>query len=444
VTTVGEPRVASTDTPAPVLRPTRSRTLRPTRATWPLWGITAGMPAMFLLGFHGLIWPLVGVVLLVRVLTSRKTVFPWSTVPLVIFVLWTPLSMSATKFSSLPVFVYRWSLFAGCLAILVWIVNLDDDVLPTTRIVDWMAALWICTIAFGYIAQLAPHLDTPSLTSIVLGPVGKISFVARISDYHLADINEFLTSSYARPAAPWSAANSWGAAVGILTPFFVRSWLVEAKGRRRTTGIVLLLASALPIILSANRGLWIALGFSMVYFAARKGLRGKFGALAVMLIMVGLVAVALVVTPAGQLVMNRINGSTDSNTARSELYVDAWKGALDSPLVGNGVPRPTTYYKNSPPVGTHGLIWYLMFIHGFVGMGLFLSWLGIETVRSGKVRTTSAWWAHLALVISVVEVPYYGLLPHVMLMGVAAGVAHREARQATGLQALADASPAAP
>ena len=272
-------------------------------------------------------------------------------------------------------------MLAGCLAILVWIVNLDEKTLPTGRITDWMAALWITTIAFGYIAQLAPHLDTPSLTSILLGPVGKISFVARISDYHLADINEFLTSSYARPAAPWSAANSWGAAVGILTPFFVQSWLVEAKGRRRTVGIVLLLASALPIILSANRGLWIALGFSMVYFAARKGLRGKFGALAVMVIMVAMVAVALVVTPAGQLVMNRINGSTDSNTARSELYVDAWKGALDSPLVGNGVPRPTNYYKNSPPVGTHGLIWYLMFIHGFVGMFLFLGWLGTVTAK---------------------------------------------------------------
>ena len=104
-----------------------------------------------------------------------------------------------------------------------------------------------------------------------------------------------------------------------------------------------------------------------------------------------LVGILLVVTPAGSLVQDRLGGSGDSNQARSELYTDAWKGAVDSPLVGNGVPRATNYYDNSPPVGTHGLLWYLMFIHGFVGLGLFLGWLGIETFLSGMVRTPYFW-----------------------------------------------------
>jgi hypothetical protein len=79
-----------------------------------------------------------------------------------------------------------------------------------------------------------------------------------------------------------------------------------------------------------------------------------------------------------------------------------------------------------PPVGTHGMLWYLMFVHGFVGLALFLTWLGGEVLRSGRVRTTDGWWTHLALVIGLVQVPFYGLLPQVVLFGIAAGLSHRE------------------
>jgi hypothetical protein len=39
------------------------------------------------------------------------------------------------------------------------------------------------------------------------------------------------------------------------------------------------------------------------------------------------------------------------------------------------------------------------------------------------------WWAHLSIVITLVEVPYYGLLPHVIVLGVAVGISHRESRR---------------
>ncbi|CAN5618296.1 hypothetical protein BH10ACT1_BH10ACT1_35830 [soil metagenome] len=421
---------------APVPTPPR-RTLRPDRATWPLWAITAGMPLAFVVGVHGVVWPIVAFVLAGRVLLHRGTRFPWSTVPLVLFVCWIPLSFVMASPDALPIFTYRFSLFLGCLAAVIWVANISEETLPTQRIVDWLAALWICTIAFGYLAQVLPHLDMPSPFSTALGPIGRIDFLARISDWHLADNQDFLDRAFSRPAAPWAAANSWGAAVGILTPFFVRSWLIDVDSRRRRIGLALLAASIIPILTSANRGLWIGLIVGLVYYAARKAMRGRFGALAVLFGAIAMVGVLLVATPAGSLVQDRLGGSGDSNEARSELYVDAWKGAVASPLVGNGVPRETNYYKNSPPVGTHGLLWYLMFIHGFVGLGLFLGWLVIETFRSGMVRTPLGWWAHLSIVITVVEVPYYGLLPHVIVLGLAVGIAHRESRRVASPASLA-------
>lgn len=418
-----------------------ARTLRPTRATWPLWLITAGMPLAYLVGLQGLAWPLVSVVLVARLIVHRGTRIPWSMVPLLIFVCWAPLSFAAAPVSGLPIFTYRWLLFVGCLALGVWIVNIDRRTLSSEQIVDWMAALWIATIAFGYLAQIFSTLDMPSPLSLLLGPIGRVDFVARISDWHLADVDEFSATVFARPAAPWSAANSWGAAVGILTPFFVRSWLVDVDRRRRRKGVLLLVASSVPIVLSANRGLWIGLVLGLVYFTARKALRGRFGALAVLLGAIAVVGTLLVVTPAGSLVQDRISGSGDSDTSRSQLYEDAWQGAQDSPLVGNGVPRTTDYYTNSPPVGTHGLLWYLMFIHGFVGLALFLGWLVIEVFRSGQVRTPLGWWTHLSLVIGLIEVPYYGLLPHVMLLGIAVGLSHRERSESEA--SLATVTPAA-
>jgi hypothetical protein len=405
------------------------RTLRPTRADWPLWIVTAGLPVSFAFGFHGLAWPFVAAVLTVRLLAHRGTRVPWTAVPLVVFVGWSLLSGSMISPDGLPIFAYRWLLFLGCLAALLWVVNIGEAALPTGRIVDWLAALWVVSVAFGYLAQVLPNLDMASPVSTLLGPVGRIDFIARISDWNLADNQEFSATAFARPAAPWAAANSWGAAVGILTPFFIRSWLVEGGRRRRRVGIALLVASTVPIVMSANRGLWIVLILGLGYFTARKALRGRFGALAVLFGAVLIVGSLLVATPARDLVQSRVVGSEDSDTARSQLYVDAWEGARESPLVGNGEPRATDYYESSPPVGTHGLLWYLLFVHGFVGLGLFLSWMAAEVLRSGRVRTAVAWWAHLSLVIAVVEVPFYGLQPHVVLVGVIAGIAHREARR---------------
>jgi polysaccharide biosynthesis protein PslJ len=408
------------------------RTLRPTRADWPLWLVTAGLPVAFVLGFHGLAWPFVAVVLGLRLVGHSDTRVPWSAVPLALYLGWSLLSVSMISPDGLPMFSYRWLLFLGALVGLVWVVNIDEATLPTRRIVDWLAALWVASVAFGYLAQLLPDLQMPSPVSTLLGPVGRIDFVARISDWNLADNQEFGATAFARPAAPWAAANSWGAAVAILTPFFVRSWLVEGGRRRRRVGFVLLAAAAVPVLMSANRGLWVALVVGLAYFTARKALRGRFGALAVLFGALLLVGGLLVTTPAGDLVQDRVVGSTDSDAARSQLYVDAWEGAVASPLIGNGEPRATTYYESSPPVGTHGLLWYLLFVHGFVGVGLFLAWLATEVLCSGRVRTPLAWWAHLSLVLAVVEVPFYGLQPHVLLVGVIAGVAHREARRRPG------------
>lgn len=418
---------------APVARPSRpARGLeryRPNRTTWPLWACTAGMPFAYVLGLHGLVWSLPGLVFGARILSDRNTRFPKTTIPLVFFLGWILLSATVlTSGTGYLLFTYRWTLFAGALATLVWLVNLPEETVSSDQIVDWLAALWIILVGFGFLGIAFPNFAHLSPFQMALGGLGKKGFVDEISNLRLAETQGFLGFALPRPAAPFGGTNGWGAAMGILTPFFLRSWVVEATGRRRRWGIAIGLAAAYPILISVNRGLWVSLAVGLVYFACRKALRGKLTPVLVLFGVLLTVGVLLVATPAGTLVQERLNSSgTDrSNASRSDLYHLAFQGAKESPLIGNGTPQRAIDSPDLPPVGTHGLIWYLMYVHGFVGLGLFLGWLGVEVLHTGRVRRSKTWWTHLSLVIALVEVPFYGLLPQVVLFGVAAGLAHRE------------------
>ena len=415
--------------PAPLRSPT-ARTLRPTRTTWPIWAMTAGMPLAYLVGVQGLVWCLPAVVFGARIWADRANVrFPRSSIALILFLTWIFLSMAMIPTGTgFVLFAYRWLLFAGALTSLVWLVNVPERKVPSLQIIDWLAALWICLVVFGYLGVLLPHFVQKSPFQIILGPIGNMGFVDEISRWRFAETQSALTGSpLPRPAAPFNATNGWGAAIGILTPFFIRSWIVQPDLRRRRIGYVIGLAGVVPILVSVNRGLWISLGVALVYYAARKALRGKLGPFVVLIGTMVAVAGLLVITPAGKLVQDKIDNSTKSNDSRANLYSEAWHGALQSPLIGNGAPqRAPDADPKIPPVGTHGMLWYLMFVHGFVGMALFLTWLGGEVLRSGRVRTADGWWTHLALVIGLVQVPFYGLLPQVVLFGIAAGLSHRE------------------
>ena len=405
-----------------------ARRLAPTRATWPLWALTVGMPLAWLVGVHAFVWCLPALVFGARILTDRSVRFPRSSAPLVAFLVWIFLSTSMLRsIEGLALFGYRWLLFAGALTSLVWLANVSRVRVPTDQIVDWLAQLWIWLVVFGYLGVLLPELSTTSPFQLLLGPLGDVGFVDELTRWRFAETQGFLGYALPRPAAPFNATNGWGAAVGILTPFFLRSWIVQPDRARRQKGYLLGLAGAYPILVSVNRGLWISLAVALVYFAARKALRGRFGAMAVLVTTLVAVGALLVATPAGDLVGDRLDNSERSNESRSSLYGLAFDGATASPLVGNGAPERVEGADPSlPPVGTHGLLWYLLFVHGFVATALFVGWLGGEVWRSGRVRTADGWWTHLALLIGLVQVPFYGLLPQVVLLGIAAGLSHRE------------------
>lgn len=397
---------------------------------WPLGVLTAGMPVLFLLGVHGLAWALPGVVFGYFLLRHPQARIPRGLGWLGLFCCWALLSLIQLRAAgSIMLFGYRWLTFVGAFTAAVWIANVPEGRWSSRRIESWLATLWIWMIVFGYLAlALTTFRRASPLLMLLPGGLAKMDFLKDISEWRLAEVQGFLGYSLARPSAPFPMANGWGAGLGLLTPFFVKVWLVDARGGRRLAGVVLLLIALRPIILSLNRGLWISLGVALVYFALRSILRGGDLRPLLAVIAVGVtLAGVLTLTPAGDLINERIERSTDSNESRGNLYELAFQGALDNPLTGHGAPTRVEHTK-MPPIGTHGMVWYLMYVHGFMGLALFGTWLIGEVIRSGRIRSPGDWWPHLGLVVAVVQVAFYGLLPQVVLIGVFAGLARRRAQ----------------
>ena len=110
---------------------------------------------------------------------------------------------------------------------------------------------------------------------------------------------------------------------------------------------LLLVASLVPIVISANRGLWVGLGVGLVYAAVRVALRGNARALVAILAFLAVIAALVTFTPLERYVSDRL-AHQHSNERRESLSSQALRGALERPLLGYGGPRESPDLVNAP------------------------------------------------------------------------------------------------
>jgi len=392
---------------------------------WPIIPLTFGMPIAYFLGFGALVWIVPALGIAIPLVQRRSLRMPLSALPLVGLVLWIPVTaVRLPDVHSTGVFVYRWLIWVSALTGMLWLCNTSTLRLATKRIVDMLAYLWIVLVGFGYLALTFPTTAVPSLLQRLL-PTGLAStpFISDLTIIRFAELQTFIEGTVPRPAAPLPATNGWGSTLALLTPFFILSWLLAPSRRRRLWGWILLGAAVVPLAISTNRGAWLSIGLGLVYFAARKAHRGDTRPL-LAVGAVGVVAVALVMlTPLSGMVSTRLSETAASNTTREDVYKQAYSRALDSPVLGYGAPESADH---SPPIGTHGLVWYVMFSHGFPALALLLVALGTLFFATFRARTPAALWAHVCIFMCITQLPYYGLLPQFVLVGIAAGISWRE------------------
>jgi polysaccharide biosynthesis protein PslJ len=416
---------------APVAARPRPRLALP--PGWPVLLLFGGYPLWWALGLAAVIWILAAVPMLAWLLVRPGVRVPKGFGLWLAFLFW--MLLSATQLGEARrwyAFSYRALLYASMTVLFVYLYNLPRSSLPARRVVLVLAAFWGSVILLGFVALAFPHASLTTPASFLL-PAGLAHnpFAEDLVTAKLAQVQTFIGYDLTRPAAPFTYTNEWGGSVSLLTAMALAGLSAVRSYLARNLIRLLLVASLVPIVISANRGLWVALGAGLVYAAVRVALRGNASSLVAIAGFLVLVAALVSLTPLEHYVADRL-ANPHSNERRESLGEQAVRGALAAPLLGHGGPQESSETPNAPDIGTHGQFFLVVFSHGLPGAALFLGWWLWALWRSARGATGPPLWFHVALLMGGIEFFYYDMLPtQLHLMMVFAALAWREREAAT-------------
>jgi polysaccharide biosynthesis protein PslJ len=398
-------------------------------AGWAVAAMIAGYPVWWLLGMGGFIWLILAFPMAVWLVAQRRLALPRGLPIYVVFLCFVLASVvQIDSGDRLAGYLLRttWYLAAGILWL--YLANTEAKI-GTRRLVSMIVVLWLATVVGGWLGLLLPHTEFASpLTRVLPENVANNELVHSMVTPGFAEVQHSYTGTLTRPKAPYFYTNGWGSAMALLTPFAIGALSVRGIRPSRRVIQLGLAASAIPIVLSLNRGLWVLLTVGVLYTVLRRSRHGRSKGLLYIVLGLVVVGVLVVATPLGDPVRDALGSRTaDSNERRTILYEETISRTMESPFLGHGAPRPSE--ETAQSVGTHGQFWMVMFSHGFIAAGLWLTMFGILVWRTRDPSTNLGMAVHVVLLLGMLEMFFYGQIPHQLFIVVmAASVAYREAR----------------
>lgn len=332
-----------------------------------------------------------------------------------------------TRASEYITFSYRAAIYISATVLLIYVFNAKRH-LPDGRVLKQIVIYWVTTLAGAVLGILSPTgaLRTPAYYAVnnlfpglLRNDLVRDMVVRQFSGY--SPDNYFQAAP--RPTAPFLFTNQWGNVYSLLLPL-VLLFAIELGPNHRIRRVLFFIIplSAIPAMLTLNRGMMIGLGIAAIYagvrFSIRRNIRGIIAC-------VGLLAVGALlwfILP----IQDRLSARTGSSTStRLSLYAQAWDAATSSPLFGYGVPIHSDD-PAVPAVGTQGQFWVLLVSHGMIAVFLFVGFFVAVTITTLR-RTDRVGLAYnTVLLVSCVELMYYGVVPYGLpLMMVAVALAMR-------------------
>ncbi len=307
-------------------------------------------------------------------------------------------------------FMVRAGIYIGSTILFLYIYNLPRKYLPTGRVLAMIAAIFVFTaIIGGYLGLLLGEQSIPTLLSLVLpNSMLSNSFVSSIVQPPFAQTQDFLGFPLNRPSFPYSFSNDWGA---TLAPATFASIAAAGRARRGRSWLpVLALLALVPMAVSANRGLWIALVGAVLYVAVRRLSTGNLLLAGRLIVATLIAAVLILLSPLGAIVSERT--TTDHSVgSRSDIYGDVIERVPESPLLGFGAPLANPN-PNRPAIGTHGNFWTALFSQGIPGAIFYTGFWVTMTFKTGRrIRNQEQLLLHLAVASSLPTMMYYDHLP---------------------------------
>lgn len=376
--------------------------------TWPVGLLLAAFPVWWALGLAWCSVVLCALVMLTLLVQRRRVELPpgfglWAAFLLFVMAAVTELD------STLRVLGYlvRMSNYVGAAIVFVYVYNARSRLTDTTAFA-YVAAFFAAVVAGGWLGVLLPHGSLSTVGQQLLpASIASNSYVAAFVHPAFSELQQPYGSpvAFARPSAPFPYTNSWGCNAALLLPLMIGAVVLAGRGARRRLYLLLLILAVVPAAATLNRGMFLALGFALVYSAAFFAVRGRPAAVGALLVLGTGGYLAAGVTGVTAQLDTRLQYS-QSNQGRVGIYREAWEGALRSPLLGNGAPRPSSTLDIS--IGTQGQIWNVMFCYGFPALVLFLGFFLYAAVSSGWSRGPAGPWLHVTLMVTLLTLVYYG------------------------------------
>lgn len=409
---------------------------------WPLTIYFYLYPLWWVLGFSKVILFVLAVPMVWQLARHRDIRVPRAFGVYLLFLVWVALGVTMlwvrapgtdpkTGLGPLVGFAFRGFWYASVTIACLYVLNASRTRLPAIRVIRMIAFLFVITVLGGLLGLAAPNLNFPSFLELFLpDSVTKQEFMNALFHPRVALASEFLGYSQPRVTAPFSYPNTWGNAFGLMIPFFIVAWFGKEAGWRRWVGPLILLASVVPVVYSLNRGLWLGLGVSVLWVVLRRLMAADFRALVAGVAAVALIGATLVVTPLGSTIALRVSTPHSDDRRQdtaSEVLRTTWEA---SPILGYGSTRQKTGNFNSlagggvpgchqcsaPPLGTQGFLWGLVFMTGFVGAILMLSFLLWQFQLNARRTTSLGLLTSTVLITGVFYFLFYDSLDVPMLV----------------------------
>lgn len=375
----------------------------------------AAYPVLWVLGLAYFIWPLLGIGFVLAVFGRPPVRVSPGFGLWVLFLMWMLASaMELSSHQRYLLFSWRAIIYLTATALFLWVYNAAEHQLSADAVARVLTVVFAVAVVGGMLGVIDPTASMDSLAQHLL-PRSWLSNTTAYAYVHpaLAQIQfKALGHPIGRPMAPFAYTNQWAATVGVLMPFAVLAAMRSRPGVTRQALIALLALSVVPIVVSLNRGLWIALGVGLLYTCVRLAAIGFRRQLFVALMVGAVVAVGVAISPLGNIVQNRVGSEHSSNSSRASLYQQSFDGVSHSPMLGFGSPQPSTSGGTGEArVGTQGQFYLILVSHGIPGIVFYLGWFVFTFVHALRRRTVEEVLWSCVLVISFVEMMVYDFLP---------------------------------
>jgi polysaccharide biosynthesis protein PslJ len=153
-------------------------------------------------------------------------------------------------------FSYRAVLYGSMTVLFLYVFNLSGAAVPARRVVLALTLLWATVIGFGFAALAAPRSASPPRCRRCCPRSWPPAPSPRsCSGPGWPRSRPSIGYPLPRPAAPFAYTNEWGGAVGLLTLMAVAGLGLLRSYVACNLVRLLLVASLVPIVISANRGL---------------------------------------------------------------------------------------------------------------------------------------------------------------------------------------------